>query len=142
MFRRLFSLHALVLVIVFITAPLFAACGPPPPPTISSAVTAKDRNPDTKEAVGIADTFPAGTTKVYAIVKLDNGVSDSRVKAVWYLLEGSENKVAERDFPIESAGNHTIAFNITSDQSLPSGKYKVEIYLNDKLDQTLNFTVQ
>ena len=38
--------------------------------------------------------------------------------------------------------NQEITYNLSNDQLWPIGTYKVEIYLNDKLDQTLEFSVE
>jgi hypothetical protein len=53
---------------------------------------------------------------------------------------------AEPDTLIDSAekvmGDGTITFDLSTTQAWPMGKYKVDLYLNDKLDRTLEFQVE
>ena len=48
-------------------------------------------------------------------------------------------KIDEAEF---TSGDQEITFNLSNDQLWPVGAYKVEIYLNDKLKQTLEFSVE
>jgi len=80
----------------------------------------------------------------YCIVQLANAPDDTQVKAIWYVVEAQDT---EPNFKIDEAsithGDGTLTFDLTNSNNLwPIGKYKVEIYLKDKLDRTIEFEVQ
>lgn len=80
------------------------------------------------------------TDKFFVIVELANAPDDTVTKAVWTgveLANGEKNvKLLENEF---TSGNKKIYFTASGDWAV--GKYKVDIYLNDKLDRTLEFEV-
>lgn len=80
----------------------------------------------------------------YAMVDLKNAPDDTKVKAVWTVVEaeGTEPNLMLNETEI-SSGDSLIHFQLeNTDYLWPIGQYKVDIYLNDKLDQTLTFEVQ
>ena len=80
---------------------------------------------------------------VYCIVELANAPDDTKVKAVWYVVEAEGQTpnflIDEKEM---TQGDGLVNFSLESDQLWPVGKYKVELYLNDKLDRTLEFQVK
>jgi hypothetical protein len=102
---------------------------------ISSAIMTAD------SASGVeTSTFSADQT-FYCVVGLDNAPDDTKVKAVWYTVDdaGTATKLIEKELV---GGKGPITFNASNNGPWPVGKYKVEIYLNDKLDKTLEFSVE
>ena len=105
---------------------------------ITDAYTARDVNgtPEATKVFSQNEVF-------YALVTLDNAPDDTVTKAVWYAVdaEGTEKntKIDEAEF---TSSDQQITFNLSNDQLWPVGAYKVEIYLNDKLNQTLEFRVE
>ncbi|RME73657.1 MAG: hypothetical protein D6784_11620, partial [Chloroflexi bacterium] len=103
---------------------------------IESAVMAKDpdgANPTTTFAQD--DTF-------YLVVQVANAPDDTRVKAVWTAVEADG---VEPNFLLgekELVGGGQVNFSLENDMLWPVGKYKVDLYLNDELDRTLEFTVE
>lgn len=88
-------------------------------------------------------TVFAGNETFYLIVELANAPDDTKVKAAWTAVE--VEGVAPDTFIDEyelTSGSATLHFELSNDQLWPTGKYKVDIYLNDELDQTLEFEVQ
>lgn len=88
-------------------------------------------------------TVFAGNETFYLIVDLANAPDDTKVKAAWTAVE--VEGVAPDTFIDEyelTSGSATLHFELSNDQLWPTGKYKVDIYLNDELDQTLEFEVQ
>lgn len=79
----------------------------------------------------------------YCIVDLANAPDDTKVKAVWTAVdvEGNEPNTLIDEAEMEY-GSGTLTFDLTNNGPWPAGKYKVEIYLNDTLDRTLEFSVQ
>ena len=41
-----------------------------------------------------------------------------------------------------TVGDGTVPFTLTNDNLWPVGKYKVDLFINDKLKQTIDFEVQ
>jgi hypothetical protein len=42
----------------------------------------------------------------------------------------------------KTVGDATLTFDLTGTKPWPKGSYKVDLYLNDKLDRTLEFQVK
>ena len=105
---------------------------------ITDAYTARDKN-GTSEATKVFSQNEV----FYALVTLANAPDDTVTKAVWYAVdaEGIEKNsvIDEAEF---TSSDQEIAFDLSSDRLWPVGSYKVEIYLNDKLNQTLEFSVE
>jgi hypothetical protein len=88
-------------------------------------------------------TFSPGDT-FYLIVQLANAPDDTVVKASWTAVdvEGADPNTFIDESEITS-GSGTITFNLTNSQGQwPAGSYKVDLYLNDELERTLEFSVQ
>ncbi len=79
----------------------------------------------------------------YAFADLKNAPEDTTLKAVWIAVdvEGVDPNfvINETEF---TSGSNIITFNLSNNNLWPAGKYRVEIYLNGKLDKTLNFEVR
>ena len=79
----------------------------------------------------------------YAQVDLQNAPDDTSLKAVWTAVEAQDT---EPNFMINETefvtGDGLIYFTLSNDNLWPTGKYKVDIYLNDQLTNTLEFEVQ
>jgi len=79
----------------------------------------------------------------YCIVELANAPDDTTLKAVWTAVEAED---VDPDFVIDEVSttmsDGTVPFILSNDNLWPIGKYKVDIYLNDELNQTLDFEVQ
>jgi hypothetical protein len=84
-----------------------------------------------------------GRATFYCIAELANAPDDTTVKAVWTAVQ--VDGVAPDTFIDEyelTTGSGTVHFELSNNQLWPRGKYKVDLYLNDELDQTLEFEVQ
>jgi hypothetical protein len=97
------------------------------------------------DADGVNRTTVFGQDAVfYAMVDLKNAPDDTTLKAVWTAVNVEET---EPNFSLGeteiTSGDALIHFQLeNTDYLWPKGQYKVEIYLNDTLDQTLTFEVQ
>jgi hypothetical protein len=80
----------------------------------------------------------------YAIVELANAPDTTTLKASWIgiSLEGEEPNIIIDETEVTVGEDDTFTFNLENDQLWPVGTYKVDIYLNDELDRTLNFEVR
>jgi hypothetical protein len=94
-----------------------------------------------KDGKDRATTF-AQDAVFYAQVQLQNAPDDTKVKAVWTAVDVEDSepnlKLDETEL---TTGSGLVTFNLTNDKLWPLGKYKVEIFLNDKSVKTLEFTV-
>jgi hypothetical protein len=88
-------------------------------------------------------TVFTGQDTFYCIVELANAPDDTKVKAAWTAVQAEG--VAANTFIDEYelvTGSGTLHFELSNDQLWPRGQYKVDLYLNDELEQTLEFQVQ
>ncbi len=112
---------------------------------ITNAVMARDTQGDNYEPVGVTDSYPSDQPAFHAVVTISNAPGDTKVKAVWTAVDlGSaaapNTTIDETELTVE--GSRNIDFALTpSGAAWPPGAYKVDLYLNGKLDRTLNFTV-
>ena len=111
-------------------------------PKLDNVRTAKDQDGNQPSSV-----FSAGDT-IYVVTDLSNGAVGNVVTSKWYAVnvEGIEANLMfdEADINIDEDGfNGTVYFFYPSpDGGWPAGLYKVEIYFNDALVNTVEFTVQ
>ncbi len=114
--------------------------------SITNAVTAKDSKSDTFEPVGITDTFPPDQVKFHAVVSIANAPDDTKLKAVWTAMDvgtaAAPNTVIDSS-EITAGGTRNVDFTLSPDAGKvwPAGTYKVDIYLNGKMNRSLNFSV-
>lgn len=78
----------------------------------------------------------------YLIVELANAPDDSVTRAVWTAVnvEGTEPNLEIDSAELEQ-GTGTLTFNLENQNLWPAGQYKVDLYLNDELERTLEFQV-
>lgn len=95
-----------------------------------------------KEGKEVTTVFAPSDT-FYCLVDLANAPDDTKVKADWTAIqaEGAEPNTAIDQKEV-TTGDNVIQFDLTNNGPWPVGKYKVDLYLNDKLDRTLEFSVQ
>ena len=106
--------------------------------SISSAKLASD-NAGTQETT----VFSPDQT-FYCIVEVSNAPEDTTLKVVWTAVnaQGEEPNLEILSTDATVGEDDVFTFHLSNDQLWPSGQYKADIYLNDELDQTLEFQVQ
>lgn len=99
-----------------------------------------------KDADGAQPTTTFGQDEpFYCVVQVANAPDDTKVKAVWTAVdvEGVDPNLnlGEKEM---TSGDGQFNFSYTNDEGKlwPTGKYKVDLYLNDKLDRSLDFQVE
>lgn len=131
--------HKIVALVVVIMMLSVLACGGSfSTASIDSAILSADSEGTQATTVfAPEDTF-------YCIVTLANAPDDTTLKAVWTAVdvEGEEPNTLIDETETTSDGNDVITFNLSLDDLWPSGKYKVDLYLNGALDRTMEFEVQ
>ena len=113
---------------------------------IPQAVLAKDVKGDTFEPVDPTSTFPPDQAVINLVVTVANAPSDTKVKTVWTAVDVGDaapanTKLDEAEITMDDSGNAHFTLSSPSTGVWPVGKYKVEIYLNDKLERTLEYTI-
>lgn len=107
---------------------------------ISDAKMAKDADGNQPTT-----TFAQDET-FYCVGTLENAPDDTKVKTVWTAVEveGVEPNLNLGDKELVLGGANTFNFSYANEEGKiwPTGKYKVDLYLNDKLDRTLEFQVE
>jgi len=128
-----------LLVIVAMVLLVSLACG-------GSFSTAKISDAKlTSDSEGTAETTKFAQDQVfYCIVTLANAPEDTKIIAIWTAVEveGEQPNLLIDQAEMTSGNQNVFTFNLTNNGLWPTGKYKVDLYLNDKLDRTLEFEVQ
>lgn len=79
----------------------------------------------------------------YAQADLQNAPDGTQVKAVWMVVEAQDTEpnlvLAETEF---ETGSAVVTFDLTNDFLWPIGTYKVDIYLDGTLSNSLTFEVR
>jgi hypothetical protein len=97
----------------------------------------------TDEAGAERVTAFAQDAVIYAQVDLQNAPDDTVLKAAWTAVEAQDTEpnlaITETEL---TTGSGLIHFTLSNDNLWPTGKYKVDIYMNDQLAKTLDFEVR
>jgi hypothetical protein len=79
----------------------------------------------------------------YLIVELANAPDDTVVKAVWVAVDVDD---VDFDTVIDEAELTTssgqLTFDLSNDDLWPAGNYKVDVYVNDNVAETVEFSVE
>ena len=110
------------------------------PASIEEAVIC-EKVDDSSAPINITSVFPTDTKAIYLSVKVKNFTHKDKLYVTWKYLE-TDAKIDTQEFTINKDGSGYIGFNIKIAEGLPSGKYSAEIYLNDKLVKTKEFSVK
>ena len=108
---------------------------------IASADFAKEVPGGKTEKIGT--TYRPTDGPFHLLVSVANAPDGTKVKAVWYSV-GTDNGKDEKidEYEVSSGDLSAIDFNLSLPRPWPTGKYKVDLFLNDKLDRSLPFTVE
>lgn len=129
-----FVLFVVVLVLASVACEFSASTA-----NITNAHMSLDES-DTQTVSAYAPDAPA----FYCYFDLNNAPDDSVVKGVWTLVsaEGYDPN-QEIDSAEITGGDNTYYFSLGgAADPWPVGQYKIDLYLNDELVQTVNFSVQ
>ena len=91
-------------------------------------------------------TFSPSDRTVYAVAELTGGKAGTPVKLVWYAADvaGEEKNTKIKDvvFTTDKDEQNIVSGHLTYPEDWPKGKYKVEAYVNDKLEKTVEYNVE
>ncbi len=108
---------------------------------ISQPAMASSVDASTKQPVNKTDVFSTQNPVIYATILVKNAPSDTKITAKWTYVDGSVD-IGTVNFQTTQTSQY-VAFHLTKpDSGFPVGAYKVEIYLNDKLKETMKFSVK
>lgn len=111
-----------------------AASGNP----VKQVVLAQDTQPQTFEPVNPTTTFKKDSPFIHAAVQIESAPTNTNLRARWY-PPGQD----PLNFDLTTDGSRWLDFRLTpAPDGFPTGDYKVEIYVGDKLVDTKTFTVQ
>jgi hypothetical protein len=144
-FRNLFIL----LVLVLASASLLSACDFSTA-NIKGAEMGTGFDSGSKTVTGATNTFELAAPEIHTVVSVANAPSDTSVRAVLTAVDvtdmngvqATDTQITENSFTLASDGVVDFKWTVPPTGEWPVGSYKVDLYLNDKLDRTLNFTVQ
>ena len=129
-----FVLFVMVLVLASVACEFSASTA-----NITNAHMALDES-DSQSVTAYAPDAPA----FYCYFDLKNAPDDTVVKGVWTLVsaEGYDSN-QEIDSAEITGGDETYYFSLGgAAEPWPVGQYKIDLYLNDELVQTINFEVK
>jgi hypothetical protein len=128
-----------ILIIVIVVMFTMLACEA----SISTAKISEAYMTANEDGSGTTTIF-SGDQTFYCIVKVSNAPDDTTLKAVWTAVdvEGVDPGFLIDEVELTTDGQNEFTFNLQNDGLWPAGNYKVEIFLNGTLDQTLEFAVQ
>lgn len=141
--KRILSLVSLVLLVAVVASACNFSISTA---NITQATLAKDVKGSTFEPVDPTSTFPVDQPVIHLVVTVANAPSDTKVKTVWTAVDVGDaapanTKIDEAEVTLDASGTAHFTLSLPSSGVWPVGKYKVEVYLNDKLDRTLEYAV-
>jgi hypothetical protein len=139
--------YGLFMVLVVVMGALLSACSASTA-NIQSAELGKGYDSGTQKITDPTTTFAPTDTTIHLAVAVANAPDDTTVKSVWTAVDVpsqdlKDQQLGENTFSTKDIGS-TVHFTLDGPGGLewPAGSYKVDIYLNDKLDRTINYTVE
>ena len=89
-------------------------------------------------------TFSPGDRTVHCVIELNKAKKDTEVRFIWKAVdvEGSRNEeIKTIDYTTKSFENK-VRGHLTFPKDWPTGKYRVEVYINGDLDKTIDYTME
>lgn len=88
--------------------------------------------------------FNPGDRTIHCVVKLKDAQPGTKMKFSWWVIDagGEKNeKIKEIDYTTRENEN-VVHGHLTPPRDWPSGKYKVDVYVNGSVDKTIGYSVQ
>ena len=116
---------------------------PQPGGLITGVTLAHGSEPETYDPVDPATEF-LPTDTIHAVVAVKNAPEDTLFSARWLTtsvdLEGRDDEVIDTT-EITTGGSGNLDFTLAPDGEFPTGSYRVEIYVNNTLDQLKTYRI-
>jgi hypothetical protein len=119
---------------------------------ITRAVLASAVTPLTRSPLGVTDTFPPDLKAVHVNIAIANAPRNTAIRVDWIAVD--VGPAVPRNTKIFSASSTVEGSTTVSEEffvypqtpggpaRLPIGAYRMDIYVNDKLDRTLKMTIR
>jgi hypothetical protein len=91
------------------------------------------------------ENFKTADNPEHIVVKLAEGAEGTHVKTVWTNLNagGATNqKLWEKELVTDESNRADFSLSNKNSKFFPAGDYKIDIYLDDELIQTMRYKVQ
>lgn len=89
-------------------------------------------------------SFSAGDRTIHCVIELNKAKKGTKVRFIWKAVDvvGSKNEeIKTIDYTTNSFENK-VRGHLTFPRDWPIGKYRVEVYINDGLDKTIDYTME
>ena len=95
-------------------------------------------------ATDLTNRFVPGDRTIYCIIELNQARAGTLVRFVWKTAQiaGSQNEVIKTVDYTTKAVESEVHGNLTLPRDWPRGTYKTEVYVNNTLARTVNWSVQ
>lgn len=90
------------------------------------------------------NAFSPGDRTIHCVARLADAKSGTKMRFSWWIIdaEGAKNeKIRDNDYTTR-ANEDIVHGLLTLPEDWPSGKYKVEVYVNNNLEETARFSVK
>jgi len=99
-----------------------------------------------EDGANVTSTF-SSTDVFYAVADLNNAPAGTKIDAKWTAVDVQDTEPGllfqEQTLDIsEESFSGTIYFQLSNDDGWPTGRYKVDLYLNGAFSQSIEFDVQ
>ena len=89
-------------------------------------------------------SFEASEHTVHCIANLNKAKKGTKVRFIWKMIDvaGSKDKeIRTTDYTTNSFENK-VRGHLVLPKDWPTGKYRVEVYINDGLDKTIDYMIE
>ncbi|HVS20650.1 MAG TPA: hypothetical protein VHD88_02315 [Pyrinomonadaceae bacterium] len=108
---------------------------------ISEGHMAKDKNGEPGDQT---NTFNPSDRTVHCVVTLKEPKEGTRMKFAWWIVDaqGTKNEKMKEIEYTTGPGENLVHGHLTLPRDWPTGKYKCEVDVNDKLEKTIDYWVK
>jgi hypothetical protein len=108
---------------------------------ISEGHMAKDNNGEPGDQT---NTFAPGDHTVHCMVTLKEAKEGTRMKFAWTMVDAGDSKNEKiKDIEYTTGPKENIVHgHLTAPRDWPTGKYKCEVFVNDKSEKTIDYYVK
>jgi len=141
------ALYGLIMVLVL--SVLLSACSASTA-NIQSADLGTGFDKSSNSVTGSTTTFAADAPELHCVTKVANAPDGTTVRAVWTAVDVTDangnaiknQQISEYTSTLSADGAVDFKLSVPSSGEWPAGSYKVDLYLGDKMDRSLAFTIQ
>jgi len=112
--------------------------------SVSTANLQNVRVSNDKNATASMAVLASDTPEIFVVFDCNNAPDGTVVKVAWKYTESDPAiDIDDASMTLTEVDSKNINFSLTKpDKGWPSGKYEVELFIDDNLQQTVNFSVK